>query len=216
MYGSYVKQVRDCCNCFECASDEEWENAVNVALTNWGFLTCGNWLDQHDQTLHIPLSKECGGCCPNVYTVYLPEEWVHPDTVHAYVRAWEGINPTIIEVPATYEPDTHDLFVDLTDAINCCNRCVRYELVVEYEVGLDEIPEEFCPWFCAVAKVYMQLNKTECASCGDLESVAIVEVDGTKDLSATIKSLAINYFQGLINYYSLCDYYNMSYGSVVR
>ena len=50
----------------------------------------------------------------------------------------------------------------------------------------------------------MELESVECNSCGSADNVTIVEVDGTKDLSATYKYMAMKYFQGIIDEYSLC------------
>ncbi|OFI46751.1 hypothetical protein BG262_02840 [Floricoccus penangensis] len=201
---SFVQQVRECCRCFECASDEQWRQAIISALQNWGDLTCGNWIDNHDINLQIELSKQCGGCCPNIFRVNLPEEFVQVDTIRVKVRAWEGIKVREIDVESIYDEYTHTLSIDLTNAMNCCNCCETYDLIVDYTVGTDEIPPELCRWFCAIAKLYMELEEVECASCGSMESLKIIEVDGMKDLSASIKYMAMKYFQGVIDEYSLC------------
>lgn len=203
-YSYYVQQVKECCRCFECASDEQWEQAIISALETWGNLTCGNWLDDHSLCRTIPLSKECEGCCPKIYTTNLPETWIKEDSINVVLRAWHGLDVEEIQVKSLYDPCTHDLMIDLTNVMNCCDNCVKYDLYIDYEVGTDELPAEFCRWFCAIAKVYMQSEEIECASCGDMDSVAIVEVDGTKDLSATYKLLAMKYFDLLISRYSLC------------
>lgn len=199
----YVQQVKDCCKCFECADDLQWEGAVITALENWGNLTCGNWIDEHEIKLTVPLSKICT-CCPNIFKVNLPEEWIQPDTIKVSVRAWVGLDVQEIDVKFVFDDYSHDLRVDLSEAIDCCSCCTTYELIIDYTVGTDTIPAELCRWFCAIAKVYMELEAVECASCGSLDSVAIVEVDGTRDLSATIKTLAMTYFNGVISKYSLC------------
>lgn len=200
----YVQQVRDCCRCFECADESQWEEAVRTALENWGNLTCGNWIDEHEIKLTVPLSKICS-CCPNIFRVNLPEEWIQTETIETKVRAWVGLDLREIEVNFVFDEYSHDLMVDLSEAIDCCSsRCEKYDLVIDYKVGTDIIPEELCRWFCAIAKVYMELEEVECASCGSLDNVAIVEVDGTRDLSATIKTLAMTYFNGVISKHSLC------------
>lgn len=204
MIDHYVQQVRDCCKCFECASDEQWEESVRIALQDWGDLTCGNWIDNHDINLRVPLSVQCEGCCPNIVKVDLPENWVQEDTIKVKVRAWFGLETKEYSVEWVFDEYTHDLMVDLTGVIDCCRSCLKYDLIIDYTVGTDTIPENLCRWFCAIAKVYMQLEESDCAACGSADSVAIVETDGTKDLSATIKYLAIKYFQGVIDEYSLC------------
>lgn len=200
----YVQQVKECCHCFECAEDEQWEQAVITALQDWGNLTCGNWIDDHDINLRVPLSEECGGCCPNILKVNLPETWVQEDTIKVKVRAWLGLELKEIEVDYVFDEYTHDLMIDLTNAIDCCKRCIKYDVIIDYTVGTDTIPAELCRWFCAIAKVYMELEEVDCKACGSADNVTIVEVDGTKDLSATIKNLAMKYFQGVIDSYSLC------------
>lgn len=200
----YVQQVQECCTCFECATDDQWGKAVISALQNWGNLTCGNWIDDHHISLRVPLSKRCGGCCPKIVKVNLPENWVKQETIMVKVRAWFGLETQEIEVDYVFDEYTHDLMIDITNAIDCCNRCKIYDLIIEYDVGTDVIPPEFCRWFCAIAKVYMELEDIGCTSCGSADSVAIVEVEGTKDLSATIKYMAIKYFQNIIDEYSLC------------
>ncbi|MGM0341676.1 hypothetical protein [Enterococcus sp. AZ007] len=200
----YVQQVRECCQCFECASDEQWEQAIITALQNWGDLTCGNWIDDHHIDLRVPLSKRCEGCCPKIVKVNLPETWIKTDTIKVKVRAWFGLETQELEVDYVFDEYTHDLMIDITNAIDCCNRCKVYDLIIDYDVGTDEIPPEFCRWFCSIAKVYMQLEAIECTSCGAVDSIAIVEVEGTKDLSATFKYMAMKYFQRLIDEYSLC------------
>lgn len=200
----YVQQVKECCKCFECADDEQWEEAVLTALHDWGTLTCGNWIDEHDINLRVPISEECGGCCPNILRVNLPETWVQQETIKVKVRAWLGLETQEITVDFVFDEYTHDLMIDLSNAIDCCNRCKTYDVIIDYTVGTDTIPKDLCRWFCSIAKVYMQLEEVECAQCGAADSVAIVETDGTKDLSATIKYLAIKYFQNVIDEYSLC------------
>ncbi|MDT2491651.1 hypothetical protein [Enterococcus avium] len=200
----YVQQVKECCRCFECASDDQWEQAVITALQDWGNLTCGNWIDDHEINLRVPLSAQCGGCCPNVIRVNLPENWIQTETITVKVRSWLGLETQEIEVDYVFDDYTHDLMIDLTNALDCCNRCKTYDVIIDYTVGTDVIPPELCRWFCAIAKVYMELEAIECKSCGSADSVAIVEVEGTKDLSATIKYLAIKYFQSVIDEYSLC------------
>lgn len=204
MIDLYVQQVKECCKCFECASDEQWEQAVITALQDWGDLTCGNWIDEHVINLRVPVSAQCGGCCPNILRVNLPENWIQPDTIIVKVRAWLGLETQEISVDFVFDEYSHDLMIDLSNAIDCCNRCKKYDVIIDYTVGTDEIPTGLCRWFCAIAKVYMELEAVECASCGSADSIAIVEVDGTKDLSATIKELAIRYFEGIIEEYSLC------------
>ncbi|MBO0459546.1 hypothetical protein JZO77_22675 [Enterococcus hulanensis] len=200
----YVQQVKECCRCFECASDDQWEQAVITALQDWGNLTCGNWIDDHEINLRVPLSPQCGGCCPNIIRVNLPENWIQTETITVKIRAWLGLETQEIEVDYVFDDYTHDLMIDLTNAMDCCNRCKTYDVIIDYTVGTDVIPPELCRWFCAIAKVYMELEAIECKSCGSADSVAIVEVEGTKDLSATIKYLAIKYFQSVIDEYSLC------------
>lgn len=200
----YVQQVKECCKCFECASDDQWEQAVITALQDWGNLTCGNWIDEHEINLRVPLSAQCGDCCPNVIRVNLPENWIQTETITVKVRSWLGLETQEIEVEYVFDDYTHDLMIDLTNALDCCNRCKTYDVIIDYTVGTDVIPPELCRWFCAIAKVYMELEAIECKSCGSADSVAIVEVEGTKDLSATIKYLAIKYFQSVIDEYSLC------------
>lgn len=204
MIDLYVQQVRECCKCFECAKDHQWEEAVITALQDWGDLTCGNWIDDHDIQLRVPLSAQCGGCCPNILRVNLPEAFVQPNTIKVKVRAWLGLETEEITVDYVFDEYTHDLMIDLSNAIDCCNQCKVYDVIIDYTVGTDTIPPELCRWFCAIAKVYMELEQVECASCGSADSIAIVEVDGTKDLSATVKELAMRYFQGVIDEYSLC------------
>lgn len=204
MIDLYVQQVKECCKCFECASDEQWEQAVITALQDWGDLTCGNWIDEHDINLRVPVSAQCGGCCPNILRVNLPENWIQPDTITVKVRAWLGLETQEISVDFVFDEYSHDLMIDFSNAIDCCNGCKKYDVIIDYTVGTDEIPTGLCRWFCAIAKVYMELEAVECASCGSADSIAIVEVDGTKDLSATIKELAIRYFEGIIEEYSLC------------
>lgn len=203
MIDLYVQQIKECCKCFECASDDQWEQAVITALQDWGDLTCGNWIDEHDINLRVPVSAQCGGCCPNILRVNLPENWIQPDTITVKVRAWLGLETQEISVNFVFDEYSHDLMIDLSNAIDCCNRCKKYDVIIDYTVGTDEIPTGLCRWFCAIAKVYMELEAVECASCGSADSIAIVEVDGTKDLSATIKELAIRYFEGIIEEYSL-------------
>lgn len=204
MIDHYVQQVRDCCKCFECASEEQWEESVRIALQDWGDLTCGNWIDNHDINLRVPLSAKCERCCPNTVKVNLPENWVQEDTIEVKVRAWFGIETKEYSVEWGFDEYSHDLMIDLTGVIDCCQFCMKYDLIIDYTVGTDDIPENLCRWFCAIAKVYMQLEEADCAACGSADSVAIVETDGTKDLSATIKYLAIKYFQNVIDEYSLC------------
>lgn len=204
MLDLYVQQVRECCKCFECATEDQWENAVITALQDWGDLTCGNWIDDHDIKLSVPLSACCGGCCPNIYRVNLPETWVQEDTIKVKVRAWLGLELKEIDVDFVFDEYTHDLMIDLTNAIDCCNKCLKYDLTIDYTVGTEIIPESLCRWFCAIAKVYMELESVECSTCGEMDNVAIVEVDGTVDLSASIKQMAVKYFQAVIDEYSLC------------
>lgn len=204
MIDLYVQQVKECCKCFECADDEQWQQAIITALHTWGVLTCGNWIDEHDISMRVPLSKECGGCCPNIFRVNLPETWVQSETIKVKVRAWVGLETKEIDVDFVFDEYTHDLMIDLSNAIDCCNRCAVYDLIIDYKVGTDIIPPELCRWFCSIAKVYMELEAVDCASCGSADSVAIVEVDGTRDLSATIKALAIKYFEAVIEEHSLC------------
>lgn len=200
----YVQQVKDCCRCFECASDDQWEQAIITALQNWGDLTCGNWIDEHHISLKVPLSAKCGGCCPKIVKVNLPENWVKEETIKVKVRAWFGLETQEIEVAYVFDEYSHDLMIDITNAIDCCNRCKVYDLIIDYDVGTDEIPPELCRWFCTTAKVYMEIESVECDSCGSADNVTIVEVDGMKDLSATYKYMAMKYFQGVIDEYSLC------------
>ena len=200
----YVQQVKECCKCFECASDDQWEQAVITALQNWGNLTCGNWIDEHDINLRVPLSVQCGGCCPNIIQVNLPENWIQTEMITVKVRAWLGLETQEIEVDYVFDDYTHDLMIDLNNAIDCCNQCKTYDVIIDYTVGTDVIPPELCRWFCTMAKVYMELESVECNSCGSADNVTIVEFDGTKDLSATYKYMAMKYFQGIIDEYSLC------------
>nr|DAV18283.1 MAG TPA: hypothetical protein [Caudoviricetes sp.] len=200
----YVQQVKECCKCFDCATDDQWEQAIITALQNWGDLTCGNWIDEHDINLRVPLSLCCGGCCPKIFRVNLPEHWVQEDTIKVKVRSWFGLELQEIDVDFVFDKYSHDLMIDLTNAIDCCNRCKTYDLIIDYTVGTDVIPPELCRWFCTITKVYMELEAIECTSCGSAENVTIVEVDGTKDLSATYKYLAMKYFNNVIDEYSLC------------
>ena len=200
----YVQQIKECCQCFECADDAQWEQATITALNNWGNLTCGNWIDEHEIKLTVPLSKCCDGCCPKIFRVNLPETWIQPDTIKGIVRAWLGLELREIDVNFFFDDYSHDLMIDLTNAIDCCNCCEKYDLIIDYTVGTDTIPEELCRWFCAMIQVYMKLEEVECASCGAMDTVAIVEVEGTKDLSATIKYMAIKYFSLVVDQYSLC------------
>ncbi|WP_430598256.1 hypothetical protein [Enterococcus sp. AZ177] len=216
MIDVYLQQVSDCCSCFECGDEEQKRNAVLTALETWGDSTCGNWIDDHLLKLRIPLSKECGGCCPRTYIVNLTETWVQPETIKVKLRMWTGIKQETKELEFTYDDFTHDLLIDLTKQIDCCNNCSKYELLLEYVVGTDEIPPGLCKWFCSIAKVYMQLNDVECASCGSQDDVAIVEVDGTKDLSATYKRIAISYFSKVIEKYSLCELKSIKDWTVVK
>lgn len=216
MIDVYLQQVSDCCSCFECGDVEQKENAVLTALETWGDLTCGNWIDNHLLKLRIPLSKECGNCCPRVYIVNLPEEWVQEETIKVKLRMWTGIEQETKDLKSTYDDFTHDLLIDLSGQTDCCNQCTKYELLLEYEVGTDEIPPELCKWFCSVAKVYLLLDETECDSCGSLDDVAIVETDGTKDLSATFKKMAVDYFSKVIEKYSLCELKSIKDWTVVR
>jgi len=204
MIDLYVQQVKKCCNCFECASDEQWKYAVTTALVEWGAVTCGNWIDNHDITLKVPVSKKCGECCPNILRVNLPEEWVQEDTIKVTVRAWLGLELTEIEVNHVFDDVTHDLMIDMSNAIDCCNRCLKYDVVIEYTVGTDTIPADLCRWFCAIAKVYMELEEIGCTQCGSEDDISIIEVDGATDLSASIKYLAVKYFENMVAQHSLC------------
>lgn len=201
----YVQQVRECCTCFECASADQWGSAVATALESWGNLTCGNWIDEHEIKVRIPLSKECGNCCPNIYTINLPEYWIQVDSITVEIREFFGLEMETKELKTLYDDATHDLLVDLSDEIDCCNCCTKYDLLVSYTVGTSVIPLELCKWFCSITQVYLKLSEVECASCGDLDNVTIVEVDGMKDLSASIKRMAVDYFSKVVEKYLLCE-----------
>ncbi|AXH73415.1 MAG: hypothetical protein [Caudoviricetes sp.] len=216
MIDVYLQQVEECCPCFECANDELKKSALITALETWGDLTCGNWIDSHSIKMRIPLYKECGSCCPRIYIVNLIEEWVKEESINAFVRVWNGLKQEKKKVNFVYDDLTHDLMVDLTNVIDCCNNCDRYELIIEYDVGTDEIPIELCKWFCSVAKVYLQLNDVECAQCGSQDDIAIIANDDEKDLSATFKKMAVDYFKLEIQKYSLCEYKAIKDWTVVR
>lgn len=203
-YKHFTEQIRQCCKCFECATDEEWDGAILTAFELWGELTCGNWLDDHAISRRVPLSKECGGCCPRVYETTLPETWIKEDRIKVMVRAWHGIEVEEIAVKSIYDPRDHVLRIDLTDAMDCCDNCVEYDLVIDYEVGTDELPAEFCRWFCTMAKVYMQVEEVQCTQCNDTSDIAIIESDDAVDLSSIYKRMAMQYFKTLVARYSLC------------
>lgn len=214
---TYLQQINECCSCFECIEDDEKERAILTAFETWGNLTCGNWIDDHQLSVVFPIGKECGNCCPNVYTVNLIEEWVQFESIVVTLRTWNGIEVTKTPLKFNYDEVTHDLLIDLSSMVNCCNNCTKYDVVVDYIVGTDDIPPELCEWFCMIAKVYITLHSISCASCGqmDSEDIAYVEVD-ENDLGSIFKNMAVKYFELVINKYSLCDYRALSDWTVVR
>ncbi|MGX2947200.1 hypothetical protein [Enterococcus alishanensis] len=217
MLDLYLQQVNDCCSCFECIEEEEKKSAILTALETWGTLTCGNWINEHQLSIRVPLHKKCGGCCPEVYSINLIEEWVQVDTIKVTLRTWEGIKVDKTNLNFYFDEHTHELLIDLTDMLDCCNRCTKYDLIIDYTVGTDEIPPELCEWFCAIARVYITLKDINCASCGSqsTDDIAYVEVDGN-DLGAVFKRMAVKYFELVINKYSLCEYRALCDWTVVR
>jgi len=216
MYELYLQDIEDCCQCFNCVDEKAKEYALITALETWGNLTCGNWIDLHAIQLHIALKKQCGNCCPLIYEVNLIEEWVRAETIEVNLLIWNGLKKTTKKLDYYYDEYSHDLKVDLSNMIDCCNCCDSYELLIDYEVGTDNIPAEFCQWFCSMMKVFIQVNEVECAECGSQDDIAIIEVDGAKDLASTFKMMAMQYFDLLISKYSLCEYKSIKDWTVYR
>lgn len=208
----YIQQVRDCCSCFECASEEQWEGAVITALENWGTLTCGNWINEHKIDLRIPFKKRCGGCCPRIVKINLPETFIQPETIEVKIIRWVGLETAEIVVDSIFDSMTHNLRIDVSDIQDCCDCCTEYEIIVSYIVGTDEIPPELCRWFCAIAKVYMQIEQVACTTCSQLEELEDISLGGVFE---TIELLAVKYFDDVIERYSLCMLKSLQDWSVV-
>jgi len=212
----YVQQIKDYCHlCQDCMKEEQWERAVRAALENFGELTCGNWLDEHVISKAMKYTPECCSCCPLISKINLPEEWVQPDTIETTIRVWRGLEVEEYPASSVFDLLTHDLRIDISEVSDCCDNCKEWELVVKYTVGTDEIPEDLLPWFCAIAKVHMNLEEIECANCGSEDDIAIDEVDDVENLSAIIKRTAMKYYQGIIDKYSSCLLKQVFDGSVV-